>query len=516
MGGIRVMRILAALSLEQPQQTVSATRSPMAIIARNSAFVLGVQVVLKILAFLFNVYVVRRLGDVHFGRYSAVMAYVSMFAIFTDWGMSPYAVREMAKDRKNTALLVPNIVAIRVVLSLLITIIAPLSALWLGKEGDTVLGILIASAGLLLYAFQGPLDSALTARERLDYTSIFALVNQLVFWGLGVLLLVNGLGFIGLIIASMAGVAVVALLSGWTLFKMNVGRLTISARLWPRLFAATLPFAITGISFAFMQQFSTILMSFLLTDAAVGWYSVPGTLIGPVMLIAQSIAIAMYPSMVRNHTEDPESLPRVVWQAIKYLVIVGLPIAVGGTVLADRIIITLYGDTFANSVLVLRVLIWALPSSYLLELLGRLASTLHLERSAARVDVANAAIRVVLNLILVPAMGILGAALAGVGGQTIRLVQYWRLIGDDRLVSQRWGLLLRVALAAAAMGATVFFLRQAPTFGAVDSKAGLLALIGSGAIVYVVALLALGGVERREVAFLRTIVLERLARGSVK
>jgi hypothetical protein len=76
---------LESASLEQPEQTVSAARSPMAIIARNSAFV-------KVLGFLFNVYVVRRLGDVHFGQYSAVMAYVAMFAIFTDWGMSPYAL----------------------------------------------------------------------------------------------------------------------------------------------------------------------------------------------------------------------------------------------------------------------------------------------------------------------------------------------------------------------------------------------------------------------------------------
>ncbi len=37
-------------------------RSVMATVARNSAFVLGVQVVLKVLAFLFNVYVVRQLG----------------------------------------------------------------------------------------------------------------------------------------------------------------------------------------------------------------------------------------------------------------------------------------------------------------------------------------------------------------------------------------------------------------------------------------------------------------------
>ena len=498
----------------EPQASLIAT------VARNTSFVLGAQAALKVLAFLFNIYVVRRLGDVHFGQYSIVVAYVAIFAIFTDWGMSTYAVREMARDRSQTSRLLPNIVAIRVVLSLIITIIAPLSALWLGKESDMVLGILIASAGLILYAFQGPLDCALTARERLDYTSTFALINQLIFWGLGVLLLISGMGFIGLIIASLAGVAVVALLSGRTLFKLGVGRLALSVRRWPQLVLAAIPFGISDISYVFMQRFDTVLMSFVLSNAAAGWYNAPWTLINMILLVAQSIAIAMYPSMVRSYTEDPEALPGVIWQAIKYLLIVCLPIAVGGTVLADRIIITLYEETFANSIPVLQVMLWALPSLFLLELLGRVANTLYLERPAARINVINAIITVVLNLILVPTMGILGAALALVSGRTIRLAQYWRLIGNDRLVSRRWGSLLRVALAAATMGVSVSLLKtvlsQAPIFATLDSKSGLLVLIGAGAIAYVVALLASGSIERHEREFLRNMVLERLTKGSTR
>ena len=498
-----------------PQQQ-APKRSVMGTVARNSAFVLGVQVVLKILAFLFNIYVVRRLGAEHFGQYSTVIAYVAIFAIFTDWGMSPYAVREMAKDPAETSWLLPNIVVLRVLLSLIITVIAPLTALWSGKESDMVLGILIASAGLVLYAFQGPLDSALTARERLDYTSTFTLINQLIFWGLGVLLLINGLGFIGLIISSLTGVAVMALLSGWTLFRLGVGRLVVSIRRWPRLIGAALPFGVSSISYVFMQRFDTVLMSFVLTDAAVGWYNAPWTLINMILLIAQSIAIAMYPSLVRSHTEDPGSLPEVVWQSIKYLLIVCLPIVMGGTVLADRIIITFYEEAYISSVPVLQVILWALPSLFLLELLGRVASTLHLERPAAKINVINATITVVLNLILVPTLGILGAAWALLSGRTIRLFQYWRLIGNDRLVSRRWGTLLRVGLAAAVMGATVLLLRQLPAFGAVDSKAGLLMLIGSGIIAYTVALLASGAIEGRELRFLRDMARERLARGSAK
>lgn len=502
------------MTLKPAQPARVIERSPMTTIARNSAFVLGVQAILKVLAFLFNVYIVRRLGAVHFGRYSTVVAYVAIFAIFTDWGLSPFAIREMAKDRAKTAWLLPNIIAIRVIFSSMIMIIAPLSALWLGKDRDLVLGIFIASAGLILYAFQGPLDSALTARERLDFTSILTLINQLVFWGLGVLLLLQGMGFIGLIVASLAGVAVVAVLSGWKLLQLDVGQLVLSARAWPRLFVTALPFGISGISYAIMDRFDTVLMSFVLTDAAVGWYNVPWTLINMMLLIAQSIAIAMYPSMVRSYNENPESLSRVVWQSIKYLLIVCLPIVVGGMVLAHRIIITLYKEAFVESVFVLQVMLWALPSLFLLELLGRIANTLGLERPAARINVLNAVFTIVLNLILMPMFGIRGAALALVCARAARLVRYWRLIGNERLVGRRWGALVRVAAAAAVMGVSTFSLSCTGVFAVVNSKLGLLGLIGFGAIVYVVALVALGGVERREIVFLRNMAVERLAKST--
>lgn len=497
-------------------QTGADRQNLLSTVARNSAFVLGMQVLLKVLAFVFNVYVVRRLGDVHFGQYSTVMAYVAIFAIFTDWGMAPYAVREMAKDRSRTWSLLPNVIAIRLILSVFVAIIAPLSALWLGKGSDMVWGVFIASVGLLFYAFQGPLDAALTARERLDYTSAFALVSQLVFWGLGTLFLVRGMGFVGLVIASQIGVAVIALLAGWALFRLDRGKLHLSVQSWPQLVRAAFPFGLSGISYVFMQRFDTVLMSFVLSDAAVGWYNVPWTLINMVLLGAQSIATAMYPSMVRSHTNDPDSLPQVVWQSLKYLLIVCLPISVGGSVLAGRTITALYGETFSRSIPVLQILLWALPSLFLLELLGRVADTLHLERPKAKINLINAGITVLLNLVLAPTLGILGAALALVGGRTIRLVQFWRLIGNERLVGKRWNILARGALSAAIMGIAVYVLSSCSVLGAVDSKLALLVLVAFGAAIYVPALLLLGGIEKREVRFLVRSLKERVAGGQAK
>ena len=78
-------------------ETKPARKPAIQVIARNTAFMLSGQILLKVLAFVFNVYVVRRLGDAHFGRYSAALAYVAIFAMFTDLGTSSLSVREMAR-----------------------------------------------------------------------------------------------------------------------------------------------------------------------------------------------------------------------------------------------------------------------------------------------------------------------------------------------------------------------------------------------------------------------------------
>jgi uncharacterized membrane protein len=88
------------------------------------------------------------------------------------------------------------------------------------------------------------------------------------------------------------------------------------------------------------------------------------------------------------------------------------------------------------------------------------------------------------------------------------------LVGWSRLVGGRWGTLSRVVLAATVMGVVVLLLGQVEALGATDSKMGLLILIGSGAVAYAVALLALGGIEKREIEFVRRMALERLKRGS--
>ncbi len=469
----------------------------MNIVARNSAFVLGSQIAIKGLAFLFNVFIVRRLGDVHFGQYSAVMAYIQMFSIFSDLGMAPYAVREIARDHKNIYRILPNMVVLRLILSSLVVAGVATGVYLLGKGPDIVLGVCIAGCSLFIYAFQGPLEATLMAWERLDLLAKYNLVNQMAFWSAGTLFLLAGFGYMGLLIATLMGLIAMALLSSRAVKqKVRLGDLTINQRQWWPLLIASLPFGISGLSFVLETRFDLAFMSFTLSDAAVGWYAVACNLSYVLCPVAYSICASIYPTLVREHTLGVNPIWPVVAKVLKYLLMISLPIAVGGTIVSDKLIRFLYTDQFAAAGPIFALVIWDLPAFFITELTGPTSLVLQLEKKVARVNMLNAVVHVVLDIILIPTAGVMGAAIAEVGARWLRVALHWQLLGANRLTNGQWMPLLKVVLSALGMGVIVFFLRHLHLF----------AMIGIGAVVYLVLLLATQAIEPQEIRKMFAIV----------
>jgi O-antigen/teichoic acid export membrane protein len=470
------------------------------VVARNSAFVLGSQIIIKVLAFLFNVFIVRRLGDVHFGKYAAVMAYIQMFAIFSDLGMTPYALREIARDRKSIYWLLPNLVSLRLILSLLVVTGVTVGLYMLGKGPDIVVGAFIAGCSLFIYSFQGPLESTLTAWERLDLWARYFLVNQIVFWVAGTLFLLVGVGYIGLLVATLLGLICMTLLSARTVAReVRLSDLRIDWHRWWPLFVAGLPFGISGISFVLETRFDVTFMSFALTDAAVGWYAVACNLAVMLMPVAQSVCSSIYPTLVREHTLGVNPIGPVIAKTLKYLLLISLPIAVGGTLVADKLIRWLYTDQFAVAGPIFALVIWDLPAFFITELTGPTFLILQMEKKVARVNMFNAVLHVILDIVLIPTLGVMGAAIAEVGARWLRVVLHWRLLGTERLTGGRWLPLVRVALSALGMGIVVFLLRDLHLF----------VMIGVGAAVYFALILATRAVEPQEIRQMVRMVSRR-------
>jgi len=282
-------------------------------------------------------------------------------------------------------------------------------------------------------------------------------------------------------------------------------------RWWP-LLQASFPFGVAGTVQEFAGRFDTVFMSFVLTDAAVGWYNVPYNLIMMMLLMAQSLALSMYPTLIKEYDSGRGSIHITVQRALRYLLLLSLPIAVGGMLLADRIIPLLYGQEFASAIPVMQILVWTLPPMFLAEILGRTSSTMHLEKKAARVSIVSALIGVALDVALIPGLGVVGAAIAMVFARLTRVILLSMIIGPAMLFKENTMPMLRVVGAGTLMGSVVWLLGNAGFLATMDDKIVLLLLVGVGVVVYSAASFLLRAISPGEARYVYGVTTRRLGR----
>ena len=471
-----------------------------AIVLRNSFFGIAGQLTIKVLSVLFSILVVRRLGDVGYGKYSFILAYVAIFAIFSQMGLGPYTVREIAKDRSQTRFLFWNTITLRLILSVITIILTTVSAHLLGYSPSIVIGVFIASLGLLLQAVQRPFNGIMVGNERLDYQATVQVAKQLVFVVLGAVLLFQGGRYLGLLIASLGGVAVMTILSATIILRRyDVGFAAIQPRRWARLLRASIPFGVVGLATMTSYKIDTVFLSFFHGDAVVGWYAAPYNLIMMLMIISHSINQSLYPSLTRRYTEDAGTIDRVFGRVVKYLLIISLPIAVGATILARPIVSALYGEAFSRSALALQVLVWVLPAMFLTDLFGHTAMAMDNERGVARVNAVSGVFNVALNLLLIPSYGLVGAAVTTVLTELVEIAQYCFLLRPEMTSVSVKDTLGRPLAASAIMSALVWITRGG----------NLLVTILAAMTVYGVCLLLTRAVDHAETRFVGDLLLRR-------
>jgi len=453
------------------------------IIAKNTAFVMLGTAALKAVNFLFGIYVVRRLGGDSYGQYSIVIAFVGLFQIFAELGMSQYVMREIARDRTRTRGLFWNLVALRLLLALAGIAGITLAARVTGYTPALVLAVFLYTWTFVISAFDAALETVLTANERFDYVTTLAIVGQVSFMLLGSMVLFSGLGFIVLI-----GVGLLAMLPKLALAIWAVRRHRlvswppeIDAHQWRGMIKGGVPFGFSSLALTISFSLDTVMLSKFQSAEVVGWYSVAYGLVLSLVYTLNSFSRAMVPSLARTYVGDKARVERWFFRSVKYIMILSLPIAVGGTLVAFPLVRLLYTAEYLPAAVGLQVIIWDVPFLLLAAFFGNMTAVVGEERAAARIFGLSAMANVGLNLLFIPRLGMPGAAFVTVLTDLIASLQFFFLLRKRMHLPDMASVFLRALAAAAVMGGAVFLLGQR----------SLLVLVVAGLVVYACLVLAL-------------------------
>lgn len=480
------------------------------VVMRNSAFGLAAQFAIKVLSFIFSIFVVRLLGADAFGQYAAVLAFGALFTFIGDLGLSPYLVREVARMRddedgpERVRHLVSNVLAIRIILSTIAAILMIFAAWLTGRPLVMIGAIALGSIGLLMYSVQGTSDAMLAGYERLELSAAAKVINQFVFVLLGVAALALGTGYYGLIVASLIGIFVMSNFCWRSVRRLGFRLRQVDPSIWISMLRAALPFGLIGFALGMSWQFDSVLLNVFRNDAETGYYNAAYNLIFSAVVISHVLNTSLYPSLSRHVVRETASPSALYERFLRYLIIIALPIAVGGWALADKIVPFLFDRQYLPAIAALRILIWVVPFMYVSEFLGYVVVVAGHERRVARSVLVSTALNVALNIVLVPRFGFKAAAVMTVLTEVVLVSQYvWLLSAVLRQLN--WALVLvRPLLAVSAMLVVVLVLRDLP----------LVMDVGVGAVSYGALLIVFGAIGTDELKLARRLIQGRTISGT--
>jgi O-antigen/teichoic acid export membrane protein len=237
----------------------------------------------------------------------------------------------------------------------------------------------------------------------------------------------------------------------------------------------------------------TLVLAALATKAAVGVYESSWRLTGITLLGAQAIGIALAPTITRWHENgDMDGIEQAFRQALTYSLMLVIPAVVGVALLGDDLLSTLY--QFETGATVLFILTLGQLAQAIKYVTQNVLFGIDRPDIVFRTNVLSLVANLALNVVLVFEFGIYGAAVATLTTATVAMVAQVVLLRRELTLSADWEAIGWQVGAATLMGIVVYALD-----GVVpgDTIVGVVTLVGAGAAVYGVAMLAREDVRLR-------------------
>jgi O-antigen/teichoic acid export membrane protein len=470
-------------------------------IVKNTTFEFITEISELGVAFVIGIVLTRGLGTEQYGLYAYALWLLALTAMITNLGLGEMNRRFIpeAIGRQNStesAGFVQLAFIYKIGVSLIVCIVIFItSSYWArmsGSSNNQLVFFLIALM-VLPAALSKALEMIFKGFQRFDYSLYISLASNPLRLALTVLLVVLGFGVVAVIMLNIITTTLSVLIGLFLLHRLIPLRSLFARSLLSRerrnealKYAFTL-MGILVLGYLVSQQAETFFIGLYCSVEDVGFYTLAfkiGTIMG---VFPAAFGYVLLPAITEQFGRgDTEKMKRIYVTAVRYLMMLALPIAVGGIVLADSIITLLYGADYAPTIILFQVV--SLP----------IAITSINSACDAVIRGINRPGFLLVTMVFLAIVNILGAAVTNAVIMIFYLPIY--IVFLNKKVGVTWPVrdTLRIIASVAVMGVVVYILHS--HLGLIFS---LVVCIPLGAAVYVAAIFSLRVIRKEDVELFR-------------
>ena len=392
-----------------------ASGNPRLRVVKNTAALLFLRVAMPALSMVIVLAISRKLGSEGLGRYTLAFTFVYFFNTVAPLGLYPLITRDGARDRDGLERLLGNGFTIGTIAGAVLTVVMAGLGCVLHYDAGSRTAIILLSLFIVPWTLGVLQEAAFAALERMELIAVAALTESLFKVGVGVALLLAGAGLEAVLLVAVGGRIVACVVSALLLRRTGVRvRWGWDTDVIRSLLGIAPTFLMTQIFATLYWRVDVFLLSQMRSVDEVGLYGAAWRLLEIAIVVPQSLSLALFPQIAAALRSDPAMLSWLGRTANRYLFGASLPVAVVATVLGDRILGALYGESFQVAGSTLSLLMWSVVPYGWVKYYAYLLVAADRQRADLALNVVMTVLNIVLNLVLIPLYGYWGAGLATV------------------------------------------------------------------------------------------------------
>lgn len=410
-------------------------------VLKHSGYLLLAKLFVRLASVPFLVYVASSLGPSMFGVFAFVLATVEIVSSIGDFGLSRYGTRVMVREEKDHARFAGILLSMQLATSLLLAGTGIAVVLFSAPESPKLQVLLLGLVAVILSAFTYTTETVFAATHHFSASALLTVIGRLIYLAAGFAVLGLGYSVVAVMWAFVGSIAIESLIRMiYTATRVTRFSFSFSLGEVRHVARGTLPFAVTSIASLVYFRADTIVIGIVRGDLDVGIYGAAYSFFSFFMWLPIVINKVLLPDLTAHYRDDPKEAELTTWYWYRAMAVAGVAIAFTMTVLARPIIGTLMPDTYADSIIVLQILMWTIPTLMMVSTGFQSLTVCDREKTGAHTSVISAALIVALDVALIPHYGPTGAAVAMVITTALwEVMTHWLLV--KYVLAPRHGLL---------------------------------------------------------------------------
>lgn len=383
----------------------------------NAGWIIGCKMIQALLGVVISMLTARYLGPTQFGTINYAAAIVSFVTPIANLGLTHVIVQEIVYSPDDEGKILGSSMIMSLISSFLCIIgVISFSVIANPNEKETIIVcalysiLLIAQATeLIQYWFQAKLMS--------KYPSVVSAIMYIVISIYKAILLLTKKGIYWFAVSNAIDHLIIGIVLLIIYQHKTNNKLQFSFSWAKRLFSKGKFFIVSSMMVTIFAQTDKIMLKFMIGDMATGIYSAACACATMTSFVFAAIIDSMRPTIVEYKKKSRDLYETNMCRLYAIVIFMALVQSLVMTIFAKPIVWILYGKEYFNAISVLRIVVWYTTFSYMGSIRNIWILAEEKQKYLWIINLSGALANIFLNLLLIPLLGIEGAAIASLATQ---------------------------------------------------------------------------------------------------